>query len=236
MPYTSLLRAGIIGLLVASFLFWALPIWMQASGSWGGVEVSAVVFWFFTSLAGAGCYLLFRPVVEMLFTHQKSRQRLRMFPELPLRNVLPWRRYHATAVMKELPNFGFIYGAVLWILIFLFMIVDQRYPSHGLPIDLRTNAFVVGPKSPSEETLYVYLAPGPRFYINGQPVERDALRAKLQIELGHRAVWMVYFEGHPDALSVDALYAMDAIQSLGAKVIWLTPKVREQLRASAKLN
>jgi hypothetical protein len=43
---------------------------------------------------------------------------------------------------------------------------------------------------------------------------------------------MVYFEGDRDALNMNALYAMDAIQGLGAKLIWLTPKVREQLAQS----
>jgi hypothetical protein len=37
-------------------------------------------------------------------------------------------------------------------------------------------------------------------------------------------VWTVYFEAHRDCTFEEAAYAMDTIQSLGAKVVWLTPK------------
>jgi hypothetical protein len=29
---------------------------------------------------------------------------------------------------------------------------------------------------------------------------------------------------------MDAIYAMDMIQGLGAKLVWITPKMREKLR------
>lgn len=39
---------------------------------------------------------------------------------------------------------------------------------------------------------------------------------------------MVYFEADVNCLYMDAVYAMDAMQGLGAKMIWITPKTREE--------
>ena len=68
------------------------------------------------------------------------------------------------------------------------MIVEDPRHSYGLPIDFRTHDSVVWEKSPWQETLGVYLAVGEKYYINGQPVPRDALRTKLQQELNKRMV------------------------------------------------
>jgi hypothetical protein len=43
-------------------------------------------------------------------------------------------------------------------------------------------------------------------------------------------VWTVYFEADYDTLNGDAIYAMGTIQGLGAKLVWITPKVREELQ------
>jgi biopolymer transport protein ExbD len=110
------------------------------------------------------------------------------------------------------------------------MILRIPLQLYGVPIDLRTRDFVGGGKSPWPETLSVYLAVGEKYYINGQPVPRDSLQARLQQELSHRVVWTVYFEADYDTLNMDAIYAMDTIQGLGAKLVWITPKVREELR------
>ena len=39
---------------------------------------------------------------------------------------------------------------------------------------------------------------------------------------------MVYFEADGNCVYMNAVYAMDTIQGLGAKMIWITPKTREQ--------
>ncbi len=54
-------------------------------------------------------------------------------------------------------------------------------------------------------------------------------------------VCTVYFEADYDTLNADAIYAMYTIQALGAKLVWITPKVREELQqrdrsALARLN
>lgn len=139
-------------------------------------------------------------------------------------------RHRPVPLITQLPNFGLIYGAVLWILIVLFVILREPRHYYGLPIQLRTHDSVIWEKSPWQETLSVYLAAGEKYYINGKPVPREVLLANLQQELNHRMVWTVYFEADYDTLYANAIYAMDTIGGLGAKVIWVTPKVRRELQ------
>ena len=74
----------------------------------------------------------------------------------------------------------------------------------------------------------VYVAPNSQFFVNGKLAAREELRQKLQEQLMRRGIWVVYFEADYDSLYMDAVYAMDTIQGLGAKVIWITPKTREE--------
>jgi biopolymer transport protein ExbD len=41
-------------------------------------------------------------------------------------------------------------------------------------------------------------------------------------------VWTVYLEADADCLFMDVVHAMDTIQGLGAKLVWITPKTREE--------
>lgn len=38
------------------------------------------------------------------------------------------------------------------------------------------------------------------------------------------------FEADFDTLNMDAIHAMDTIEGLGANLVWITPKVREELQ------
>jgi hypothetical protein len=40
----------------------------------------------------------------------------------------------------------------------------------------------------------------------------------------------VYFEADSDVQYIDAIYAIDTIQGCGAKLFWITPKMREEWR------
>jgi biopolymer transport protein ExbD len=74
------------------------------------------------------------------------------------------------------------------------------------------------------------------YYVNGRSVSREGLRTKLKEELNHRMVWTVYFEADNDALTMDALYAMDVIQTLGGNVVWITPETRKEFERAGLRN
>jgi biopolymer transport protein ExbD len=154
---------------------------------------------------------------------------LRMFPDMVLRSFLPITKHAPLQLIHDLPHWGLFCGAILWVLIFIFMII-QPLPSQGLIVGWRSRDAVVWEKSPWSDTLNVYVRIPSRFFINGQEVERSALRAKLLEELSRRAEWSVYFEADSDTLYMDAVYAVDTIQGCGAKLIWVTPKMREEWR------
>jgi biopolymer transport protein ExbD len=80
------------------------------------------------------------------------------------------------------------------------------------------------------EALSLYVDARKGFLVNGRPVKREELEARLKKELGRQMVWTVYFEADSDCLFMDAISAIDTIQGLGAKVIWITPKTRGDLK------
>jgi biopolymer transport protein ExbD len=69
--------------------------------------------------------------------------------------------------------------------------------------------------------------------LNGEEVPRAQLRSKLMEQLGKRIVWMVYVEADIDTNFGDTLHAIDVIHSCGAKVIWITPKMRKEWQDAA---
>jgi biopolymer transport protein ExbD len=238
MPPKTLLQAGIATLLVGIVLFLSIPIGFTYVEMYpvNHSTVAPVLFWFCVSLTGAGGLLVFRAAFGLLPVTWQWNPNLHIFPGVPLRNVLAWHRHRPTPLITQLPNFGLIFGAVLWILIVLFMVLREPRHYHGLPIDLRTHDSVIWEKSPWQGTLSVYLAVGEKYYLNGQQVPREALRTNLQQALRRRMVWTVYFEADYDTLNADAIYAMDTIQGLGAKLVWITPKVRKELQQKDRVS
>jgi biopolymer transport protein ExbD len=95
-------------------------------------------------------------------------------------------------------------------------------------VDFREQKAVGVEESPWTETVSVYVDGRRGFLVNGLPVRREELKAELRKELGRQMVWTVYLEADPDCLFMDVAHAMDTIQGLGAKLVWITPKTREE--------
>ena len=133
--------------------------------------------------------------------------------------------------MRDFPNFGLVYGFVLWVLLFIFIILRPA-PIEGLLVDFTKLHTVIAQKNPWAETMAVYVDAQRGFFVNGKSVAREELRSKLEEELRRRGVWVVYFEADANCLYMDTVYAIDTIQGLGAKMIWITPKTREKWNKS----
>jgi biopolymer transport protein ExbD len=178
-------------------------------------------------MAGTGILLLLRAIGAWVLGYSIDKHPPRIFPEMELRNSIPRQRHRPIPCFKSLPNFGLIHGFVLWVLLFLFMIIIPP-TSVGLWVDFREQKAVGVEKSPWTETVSVYVDGQRRFLVNGQPVLGDELKAKLEQELSKQMVWTVYLEADSDCLFMDVVHAMDTIQGLGAKLVWITPKTREE--------
>jgi biopolymer transport protein ExbD len=151
----------------------------------------------------------------------------RMFPDMALRNFMPLVKHRPLPVLLQpLQHWGIFSGVILWILVITFMMFGPQTPS-GLFVSLR-NREVAVLGSPAQETLGVYVGPGGRFFVNGEEVRRDSLRARLLEHLARSVSWTVYFEADADTVYMDDVYAIDTIQGCGAKLIWITPKMREE--------
>jgi len=87
----------------------------------------------------------------------------------------------------------------------------------GFLVDFREQESRRVEKSPWTETVSVYVDSRKGFLVNGQPVKREELEAKLKEELSRQMVWSVYFEADYDCLFMDATRAIDTIQGLGPR-------------------
>jgi biopolymer transport protein ExbD len=155
---------------------------------------------------------------------------LRMFPDLVLRNVLPIRRRSPLPLIVNLPIFAPVWISILAILVTIFMIMlSTRLAPTGFIVHLDKSRTTVWEKSPWPETMSVYVDGSREFYVNGRHVAPQDLPERLKEELGKRMDWTVYFEADETVRFSDAEYAMKTVQDLGAKLIWLTPKTREEL-------
>jgi biopolymer transport protein ExbD len=178
-------------------------------------------------LAGTGFLLVLRAIGAWILGRFIERRAPRMLPEMELRSVIRWKRHRPMPYIKTFPNFGLIYGFVLWILVFLFMMIRPMTPK-GLLVDFREHRAAAVEKSPWTETVSVYVDARRGFLVNGQPVRREALGARLRQQLSRQMVWTVYLEADSDCPFMDVVNAMDTIQGLGAKLVWITPKTREE--------
>jgi len=131
-------------------------------------------------------------------------------------------------------DFGIAWHSVLMVVAFIFYRgLLMHPPAQGLRISFSKGKVAQAFESPWKESLGVYIDRRGRFLVNGQVVQHESLPVKLQEELGKRMVWTVYFEADNASLFRETAYAIDKIQGLGAKVIWITPKMRDEWRAAA---
>jgi len=149
----------------------------------------------------------------------------RMFPEMRLRNVIPIRKHAPLHPIHYPHHWGLLWAAVLWILVFIFMIF-QPEPRRGIFVSLEKPEFFVWHGNAYQATISVYVRPPSHFFINGQEIPKNSLCVKL---LEQRQIpWTIYFEADSEINFREAVYAIDVIQGCGAKLIWITPKLREE--------
>ena len=149
---------------------------------------------------------------------------------------MPFRRSIPLPLIYEAPNWGLVWGGLLMVLLFLFMTMTGPLTPKGLLVGWKNPASVIWVKSPWPETLEVYVATPARFFVNNTEVRREDLRTKLLEQLGRRVEWTVYVEADIDTNFGDAVYAMDVIRACGAKVNWITPRMRKEWATIAELT
>jgi biopolymer transport protein ExbD len=200
-----------------------LMVYTSATDYEEGVAFLQICLIFF---GGTAAVLILMATARVLRSLLATSGAPRIFPDMVLRNVLPIRKHPPLSPIHDPPHWPLFCVGILSILIFIFMSFGPR-PSKGLFVKWKNENAVALEKSSWPDTLGVYVRAPARFFVNGEEVERSGLRAKLIEKLSRRAEWTVYFEADPGTLYMDDLYAIDTIQACGAKLIWITPKMRE---------
>jgi len=222
-------RAVVIGLPFAAFLA-VLAAFENDLGPSGIFETAAFLLVLVLFLVAAGVtFLLTRAFLQLAL---RAFGPLRIFPEIPLRYSLAFRQFRPTVKRPELPDFGMYWGWIMMVQLIGFWIMPPRIPT-GLLIRVPSLYVAERPRAPESESLGVYVGTGGRYYVNGQAVAREQLRARLQEELSRRSLWIVYFEGDDDAAYMQVLYAVETIRGLGAQAYFLSPRIRAEFNESA---
>jgi len=241
MPPKTLAKAGAVLLATGALLWWGAEGWLypRFSDLWDShywplvseyQELLAMLEYLCLCFAGAGLMLVLRAIWQWLQARMVNGEALRMLPAIQLRNVVALRRHKPMPVMSGLAGVGSGWFCVVSLLLLAFQ--SFSYAPQGLRIELENTHLHMWAESPGIETLGVYLDGKGNYYVNGERVEESKLREKLGEELGRRVVWTVYLEADPSSLFAGTVRAMDTIQGLGAKVIWITPKMREEWKKS----
>jgi biopolymer transport protein ExbD len=226
-----LVIAGLSLVLLAVVLFWIVGNAVKAGPFTEFFYFEGLLFsqFFIGSVGGAGIFLILRGIWLWERKGLPPGSLPRIFPEIKLRNLTVWkgRTFSPSLVASTLNAFSVSWICVLMTLVTIFMVFRPR-PPMGLFIDWKERSHVLATESPWRETMSVYIARPGQFYVNGIPTKRQELESRLRAELGRRAVWTIYLEADDDTMFIDTVYAIDAIQGLGAKVVWITPKTREE--------
>jgi len=222
-------RAIVIGLPFAAFLA-VLAAFENDLGPSGIFETAAFLLVLVLFLVAAGVtFLLTRAFLQLAL---RAFGPLRIFPEIPLRYSLAFRQFRPAVKRPELPDFGMYWGWIMMVQLIGFWIMPPRIPT-GLLVRVPSLYVAERPRAPESESLTVYVGTGGRYYVNGQAVAREQLRARLQEELSRRSLWIVYFEGDDDAAYMQVLYAVETIRGLGAQAYFLSPRIRAEFNESA---
>jgi biopolymer transport protein ExbD len=131
--------------------------------------------------------------------------------------------------IAAVPLFGLLHG---FLLVAMFGAALNWNPqrSAGLVVNMPPAGTSIDAKSPWSETVGVYVCAHGGFYVNGEGVAHDELRNKLLSALRTRnADWSAYLEADQNATAGEFEYAMSVIQEVGARLIWVTPEMREEL-------
>ena len=114
------------------------------------------------------------------------------------------------------------------ILVCTLMVFEAPLAPRGMLIHLEKPGMAPVRNSPWPESLSVYVGED-GFRLNGRLVARQELLSRLKERLAKQMVWTVYLEADDRVRFDSVVFAMDVIQNSGAKVIWITPKIRKEL-------
>jgi len=152
--------------------------------------------------------------------------------ELRRQRRLPLRRKFAA-----LPSRDPVGGAmILLLLVPVFVMVTQHDLAKGIYVRLMPRQHSGPDENCLEGPIVVSVQEHgevSQLFLNGTEVGREQLRQALKSKLAGRANWEVFIESDDASPFAEPMYAIDVINSLHAKAVILTPKLKHQLAKPA---
>jgi biopolymer transport protein ExbD len=187
-------------------------------------------------LSAAGLLTLLAPVLLRIvgsYAPDASVKTGESYPhqsvEVRLRRRLPLRSKHSS-----LPDRATVGGAMMLLLLIpMFLLVNGWNPrARGIYVRI-TPAHHIEPDEDCLEGPIVVEVRGhyssAHLLLKGKDISQEGLGPALRAELARRAHWEVFVEGDDSVPHGDVMFAVDAIHSLRAKAVILTPKLTEQI-------
>jgi biopolymer transport protein ExbD len=141
------------------------------------------------------------------------------------------RKRRPMPIFHRMPDFGIFCTAAVLPILAVFMIFDRTRTSMGFKVHVTHPNGVYVNVDPRMKPLLVSIDAKGNFFVSDKQVSRGDLSAALKRELSQRAESTVYFEAAGDAYFGDAAFAMNEIKNASGKLVWLTPKTRQEFAA-----
>jgi biopolymer transport protein ExbD len=141
------------------------------------------------------------------------------------------RKRRRAALFHGLPDFGVLYFAAMFPCLIAMLILLQHSGSMGIKTHLVRPNGIHAHADPRSKALLVWLDAHGNYFVNDKQAAHDDFGDALKRELSQPAEWTVYFEADGDASFGDSVFAMSVIRNAAGKVVWLTPKTRQEFAA-----
>jgi len=187
------------------------------------------------SLATVGVVVLFAPTLVRMVDSYAPDAPMKMGEGLA-RESVECRRQRRLPLGKKfatLPNRGLVGGAMILLLLApVFVMVTQHDLARGIYVRV-TPRHHTGPDEICLEGPIVVTVnqhgSASELLMNGTEVSHEELERALKSKLSTRANWEVFLEGDDSLSFADPMYAIDVINTLHAKAVILTPKLKRQM-------
>jgi biopolymer transport protein ExbD len=154
--------------------------------------------------------------------------------ELRLRGRLPLQPRRSA-----LSDRGVVGGTiVLLLLVPAFLMIEWQHPTpKGIYVQLSAAHYWDSNQDNAEGPIIVSVKrqdDSAQIFLNGKEIRREELEQALKAELARRANWVVFVEGDNSLPYAEPMHVLDVGHALHAKVVILTPKLKEEIGADRR--
>ena len=166
-------------------------------------------------------------VILSLISAELTGRNVRISDSQSIAQCFQWaQKLPLARQFESLPAFALLAAPILAILVVVFMVMLQPYPSRGLYIHLLKPGQSAAENDPLGEPVIACVAgtgstTTPRIYVNSTATSWDGLESALKNQLKLRPKWKVYVEAEPNVPWAYVATVVDTAKGIPASVILL---------------